>query len=87
MPRKPVPMYRTDYMTAISKTRARNFGGAARIYANRAARNLFGRSGQMFSVKRVMPVRREPRQYAEYRAVIGTKRGVRTELEFPITFG
>ena len=87
MPRKHQPRYRSEGLTGIDPSRVSSFAAAARKFATRLGRNLFGRSGQMFSLKRLYPERRQPRLAALYWAEVGTKRGPRTELEFWVTLG
>lgn len=76
--------YRSDGLRSISAQQARTFDSAARIFAHRLGRNLFGRSGRCFSLRRTFP-NRSPRQVAMYQARIGATRGHRTEIEFVVT--
>lgn len=76
--------FQSDSLRSIQKQRAQTFDAAARQFAHRHGRNLFGRTGRCLSITRTYPKTR-PRQAAMYKASVGTLRGARTEIEFMVT--
>lgn len=76
--------YQSDGLRSIHDRQAQTFDRAARMFAHRLGRNLFGRSGRCLSIRRTYP-KRQPRRAALYKARVGSWRGVKTEVEFMVT--
>lgn len=67
-----------------SDQRTRSIDEAARHFADRWGRSMFGRGGHCMALQRLYPKRR-PTKAGWYRARIGTKQGIKTTTEFWVT--
>ena len=73
--------YQCPGLNGIDADRVRNIDHAARLFAHRLARKMFGRGGQAFRVARV----RHGHDWVQYEADIGKRRGPRTRTMLTVS--